>query len=62
MFDCLASCILVACGNYNTITINVTPKSITILQIMYNFDKYNHARWLHFHYSLNMTFAIRFQF
>ncbi len=39
----LASCILVASDNYITTKINVNTQSMTILQLMYGLDTYDHA-------------------
>jgi hypothetical protein len=43
MFDFLTSFILIAFGNYITTNVNVTLKLITMLQLVYGVDTYNHA-------------------
>jgi hypothetical protein len=53
MFDFVAICTLVACGNYITTKENVTPITIT-LQVMYNLD---HATCMHFHYPLDLALS-----
>jgi len=53
----LASCILVACGNYITIKVNVKIQSVTILPLVYDLDTYDHLMWMHFHHPLHMTLS-----
>jgi hypothetical protein len=43
MFEFLRSCIVVACGNYFIIHVNVPLKQTIILQLMYNVHTCDHA-------------------
>jgi hypothetical protein len=61
MFDFFNSYIVVACGNYFIIIVNVAQKETTMLQLMYNVHTRNNEKCSHFHHPLWDTFATDFQ-
>jgi hypothetical protein len=61
MFEFFANYILIACGNFITTNVNVTPNQQLHCDKCTIVDTYDHATCTHFHHPLDMTFIINCQ-